>query len=173
MPEDVKKRIYSMPPQEVGDSWEGKPLMCRWFEDMYSVANALGLCFFNVGFRIVLGPKYLSRLYSACTGLDTSPEEMITFGERVFTLLKVYNIRQGVTRKDDTVPDRFFEEPMPEGPARGAKLSRPTIDALLDEYYGLRGWDQKTGMPSHQKLVELGLTDIADELLKLGKIPRS
>jgi aldehyde:ferredoxin oxidoreductase len=94
----------------------------------------------------------------------TSPEEMVTLGERVFTLLKVYNIRQGVTRKDDTVPDRFFEEPMPEGPARGAILSRAAIDALLDEYYGLRGWDQETGMPSHRKLVELGL-EWVDKLL--------
>jgi aldehyde:ferredoxin oxidoreductase len=172
MPEEVKKKIYSMPPQEVGETWEGKPLMCRWFEDMYSAANALGLCFFNVGFRMVLGPEYLSGLYSACTGLETSSEEMIELGERVFTLLKAYNVRQGVTRKDDTVPDRFFEEPQPDGPAQGAILSRANMDALLDEYYGLRGWDPKTGMPGHKKLVELGLPDIADELLKLGKIPR-
>ena len=169
--EDVKAKIYSMPPEEVSFTWEGKALMCRWFEDLYSAVNALGLCFFPAGFKLALGPTHLSRLFSACTGWDTTPQDIMKMGEKTFTLLKAYAIRQGLTRKDDTWPDRFFEEPMPEGPAKGAVLSRDTIDRLLDEYYELRGWDQRAGLPTREKLNELGLHEIANELLELGRLP--
>jgi aldehyde:ferredoxin oxidoreductase len=171
--EDVKKAVYSMPPQETSHTWEGKPLMCRWFEDMYSAVNALGMCFFPVGFRLALGPTYLARLFSACTGWDTTPQDIVRFGEKVFNLLKAYTARQGLTREDDVWPDRFYEEPLPEGPGEGAVLSRDTIDRLLDEYYELRGWDKRRGVPTREKLIELGLNDIADDLQKLGKLPGS
>lgn len=171
MPEDIKKRIYCMPPQEVSSTWDGKALMCRWFEDLYSVVNALGLCFFPVGFNLALGPTHLAKLLSACTGRDTTGEEIIRCGERVFMLLKAYTIRQGLTRKDDNWPERFYSEPLPEGPSKGAVLSKHTIDQLLDEYYELRGWDKSSGLPTRQKLVELGLGDIASELVALGKLP--
>jgi aldehyde:ferredoxin oxidoreductase len=167
--EDVKRKIYGMPPREVPDTWEGKALMCRWFEDIYSVLNALGLCIFVSG-KPALGPTHLSRLYSACTGRDTTPEDIMKYGEKVFTLLKVYNVRQGLTRQDDTWPDRFFTEPLPEGPTKGSVLSKDKIESLLDEYYGLRGWDIRTGLPTKEKLMELGLNDIAAELAGLGRL---
>ena len=61
------------------------------------------------------------------------------FGERIFTLLKAYRIRQGLTRADDTWRDRFYEEPLPEGSPKRAVTFRDTINQLLDECYGLRG----------------------------------
>ena len=93
-------------------------------------------------------------------------------GGKVFTVFKAYTVRQGLTRQDDTWPDRFFTESLPEGPAKGAVLSRDEIDRLLDEYYELRGWDKGLGLPTEQKLSELGLGDIARELAKLGKLPK-
>ena len=96
MPEDVKNRIYSMPPEKVSSTWEGKPLMCRWFEDLYSLLNALGLCFFPSGFNLALGPTHLSKMFSACTGWETSPQDIMKLGEKVFTLLKAYTVRQGM-----------------------------------------------------------------------------
>ncbi|MBI4321195.1 MAG: aldehyde ferredoxin oxidoreductase family protein [Chloroflexi bacterium] len=172
MPEDVKARIYSMPPEQFADTWEGKPMHSRWLEDMYSIANALGLCFFTCGPLLALGPTYFSGLFSAFSGLDMTPEEITKCGERIFTLLKAYDVRLGLTRKDDIWPDRFFEEPLPEGPTKGAVLSRAAIGQLLDEYYDLRGWDRATGIPSAEKLIEVGLEDIADELTRLGKLPK-
>jgi aldehyde:ferredoxin oxidoreductase len=164
--ENVREKIYNMSPQEVSSTWEGKAMMCKWFEDLYSAINALGVCFFPSGFRLALGPTYFSKLFSACTGWDTSPEEIMKFGEKVFTLLKAYTVRQGLSRKDDTWPERFYREPLPEGPAKGAVLSREVIDRLLDEYYELRGWDKKSGLPTVQKLIELGLSDVASDLLR-------
>ncbi|MFC2068535.1 aldehyde ferredoxin oxidoreductase family protein [Chloroflexota bacterium] len=168
---EVKEKIYNMSPQEISYTWQGKPLMCRWFEDLYSAINALGICFFPSGFRLAVGPTHLAKLYSACTGWQTTPQDIMNLGEKVFTQLKAYNVRQGFTRKEDNWPDRFYDEPLPEGPSKGVVLSRDTIARLLDEYYELRGWDKVLGMPTEQKFKELGLHDIATELVKLGKLP--
>ena len=169
--EEIKAGIYRVPPEEIADTWDGKPLLCRWFEDLYSIANGLGFCFFPAGFRLALGPTHYAALFSACTGRDITPQNIMEYGEKLLTLLKVYAVRQGFTRQDDTWPDRFFEEPLPEGPAKGAILSRAEINQVLDEYYQLRGWDKDSGLPAHEKLVDLGLRDIADELRTLGKLP--
>ncbi|MFC1970429.1 aldehyde ferredoxin oxidoreductase family protein [Chloroflexota bacterium] len=169
--EEVKAKIYSVPLEDISTTWEGKPMMCRWFEDLDSVASILGICIFTVN-HLALGPTHFSKLFSACTGWDITPQEIMKSGEKVFTLLKAYTARQGLTREDDTWPDRFFTEPLPEGPAKGAILSRDKIRQLLDEYYELRSWDKETGLPTAEKLNELGLHDVADELLKLGKLPQ-
>ncbi|MFC1934859.1 aldehyde ferredoxin oxidoreductase family protein [Chloroflexota bacterium] len=171
MPDDVKAKIYSMPPEEVHSTWEGKPTMGKWFDELYSMINALGLCFFPAGFFLSMGPTQLSKMFSACTGWDTTPEEIMQHGERAYNLLKVYTAREGLTRKDDCWPDKFYKEPMPDGPSKGAVLSRDEVDRVLDEYYELRGWDKKTGLPTRKKLADLGLDDIADDLQKRGKLP--
>ena len=169
--EDVKKIIFGMPPEQISRTWQGKAMMCRWFEDLYSLCNALGICFFTTGSKLAWGPTYLSRLYSTCTGRDTSPEEMVLLGERVFTVLKAYTIREDLNRKDDNLPNRFFEEALPEGPAKGKVLSRKEIEGFLDQYYDLRGWDQEIGLPSEEKLKAIGLTDLGADLKGLGKLP--
>jgi aldehyde:ferredoxin oxidoreductase len=56
--------------------------------------------------------------------------------------------KEGLTRKDDVLPERFFTEPIPEGPDKGAVLSRKEVEDTLDEYYELRGWDKATGLPT-------------------------
>lgn len=171
--EDAKKAIYGVPPHEISFTWEGKAMMVKWFEDLYSFLNAAGVCFFPSGFTLAWGPTHLSKLISACTGCDVTPQAVMTSGERVFNVLKAYNVRQGLSRKDDNWPDRFYDEALPDGPAKGAKLSRQTIADLLDEYYTLRGWDKKTGLPFERKLVELGLQDIANDLVKRGRLPKT
>jgi aldehyde:ferredoxin oxidoreductase len=170
MPEDVKHKIYTMPPEEVTSTWEGKAIMCKWFEDLHAVADCLGLCFFPSHMRLSWGPTYFSKLFSSYTGLDTTPDEIMAAGERVFNLFKAYSVRQGLSRKDDDWPDRFYEETLDDGSATGASLSRTTIDHVLDDYYDLRGWNKVSGIPSREKLIELGLGEVADELSKMGKL---
>lgn len=77
----------------------------------------------------------------------------------LYNVEKLFNLREGYGRAGDYPPARFFEEEMPEGPAKGAVLNRDTYDRLLDDYYESRGWDRKTGVPATGKLKELGLEE--------------
>ena len=171
IPEQVGiRKGEEVPPQEISSTWQGKAQMCRWCQDLYSFFNAVGLCFPMAG-RLAIGPTYLARLLSAYTGQKTTPQDIMKSGERIFTIFKSYAVRQGQSRKDDNLPDRFYEVQLPDGPRQGAKLSRETIEPVLDEYYQVRGWDKRSGRPTAEKLNELGLGDVARELLKLGILP--
>ena len=74
-------------------------------------------------------------------------------GERTWNLERLFNMKAGLTGKDDTLPKKLLEEPMPEGPAKGHVCR---LDEMLPEYYKLRGWDEN-GVPTDEKLKELGL----------------
>ena len=67
---------------------------------------------------------------------------------------RLFNKREGITRKDDSLPDRFTKEPMPEGPGKGQTVD---LDPMLDDYYRLRGWDLKTGLPTEETIKRLSL----------------
>jgi len=159
--EDVKQKIYGTSPEQVAYTWEGKALMLKWFEELHSLATGLGFCFFPIVMRLAMGPNHFSRLYSTYTGIETSPEEMMESGERLFNLYKACAVREGQTRKDDFSPNKSDQE---------ADTAR--INQFLDEYYELRGWDKTLGIPTREKLNELGLEDVANELSRLGKLPQ-
>jgi aldehyde:ferredoxin oxidoreductase len=103
---------------------------------------------------MVLSSEDWASLIEKLMGYDFKVEDFAKTGERLYNLARVYNIREGVTRADDTLPARMLEEPMPEGPAKGETVN---LDILLDAYYDYRGWDKQTGKPTKEKLKELGL----------------
>ena len=105
-----------------------------------------------------------ATLMEAVTGLSFTPEEVLKVGERVNNLAKAFNVREGFTRADDTLPERLMTEPLKAGASKGQMISREDLDKMLDEYYSLRGWDVKTGTPTRAKLTDLGLAYVADEL---------
>jgi len=105
----------------------------------------------------------LAHLYALVTGIPLTTEELRTTGERVWNMEKAYNIREGWTRKDDSLPSRVFNDPIPDGPAKGSVLSKEEFDFMLDDYYAARGWT-RDGMPTKKKLIELGLNDVAKEV---------
>jgi aldehyde:ferredoxin oxidoreductase len=97
-------------------------------------------------------------LLQATTGWDLTGEEVRRIGERIVNLERLFIAREGITRRDDTLPKRFLQEPMPEGsgPSTGSVLE---LEPMLDEYYRARGWDVATGLPTPEKLSELGLQE--------------
>ncbi len=109
----------------------------------------------------------LARLYSAVTGFDIDEDEVLVAGERITNLERAFNIREGLTRKDDTLPQRMLKEPYPDGPAKGQVVD---LEPMIDEYYEFRGWDKDSGFPKKSKLLELELGDVADELQSMGKL---
>ena len=84
-------------------------------------------------------------------------------GERIQTLAKLINLREGFDRKDDALPWKIINQPVPDdGPAKGAVVTQQELDLMLDDYYQARGWDNK-GIPTKAKLKELGLEEYAKE----------
>ena len=128
----------------------------RTLEEQNSNAmiDSTGVCLFaDYGF----GEMGLQNLLTAVTGIEWTQEEYANAGERIFNLEKMFNFREGFRREDDTLPARFFEEPLTVGPGAGAVLDRGEFNQMQDEYYRNRGWDPKTTRPTSAKLEGLDL----------------
>ena len=108
------------------------------------------MCLFT---SFALDAQDYSDLLTATTGIKIDPDGLLKVGERIWNLQKLYNIKRGFGRKDDTLPARLLTEPLKEGAPAGAGVEKGR-DA--DGYYTLRGWD-KEGTPTPGKLKELGL----------------
>lgn len=119
-----------------------------------ALADASGVCLFAAG---TYGQNGLEPIITALTGHNYSPEEFQKTGERIYNLEKMFNYREGFTREDDVLPDRFYEEPLTLGKGKGSVLDRKEFDDLLTKYYTDRGWDPITSRPTNEKLASLGL----------------
>jgi aldehyde:ferredoxin oxidoreductase len=157
--------FLSMPFMLIEDADVGDPLqeipektfILKDLEDGFGVFDAIGGCKFM---GIVLSADDWASLISKLFGYEYTANDFRKTGERIFNLARVYNVREGMTRADDTLPARLLEEPMPEGPAEGQIVN---LDVLLDAYYEFRGWD-KNGIPTKEKLKELGLDWVIDKI---------
>lgn len=140
-------------------------------EDFYCIADSMILCKFSR--RIWQGPyDDLAKIYTLVTGIPMTPEELHEAGERISNLARVYNMREGLTRADDTVPYRVMHLPIPDGIAKGSRVTKKELDFLLDDYYETRGWTRE-GVPTREKLKELGLDayfNIVEKKVKEEKV---
>lgn len=146
----ISPEILGVPQKLDPFETEEKAGWTKTFQDLTAVVDSAGLCLFNT-FSFG-GPEILEYL-KAATGIEMTLEEMMKAGERIWNLERLFNLKAGLTGKDDRLPDRIAKEPMPGGPAKGKVVE---IDKMLPEYYSLRGWD-KEGVPTKGKLRELGL----------------
>jgi aldehyde:ferredoxin oxidoreductase len=103
--------------------------------------------------RFVLAPAAMLSLYRAITGVTLEQDEALLIAERINHLERLFNVRDGLTRKDDTLPRRLLNEAMPTGASQGNTVP---LDQMLSEYYELMGWDAN-GVPTAQRMRELGL----------------
>ena len=147
--------------------WEGKGKMVPWFEEICALADSLSFCkIIGVSMETVQEPM-ARDLFRFATGFDVDIEEVMRIGERINNLERAMLVRWGLSRKDDYLPKRFTDEPLPadSGMAGGLVFEN---DALLSEYYPFRGWDPETGWPTEKKLRELDLDFVADDLAARG-----
>jgi aldehyde:ferredoxin oxidoreductase len=105
---------------------------------------------------------------SAATGIPLTYEDLVATGERIVTLERALNTRFGIRRQHDTLPRRFLEEPVANGPYKGSVFKKEALEALLDEYYDLRGWDKAVGLLKESTLKRLGMKDVLDDLKQRG-----
>jgi len=135
-------------------AYQGKAELFKTNQSDVSVINALVLCYF-VKFGITL--KEILQMINPCTGFDyKNPKELELVGERITTLARMFNVREGFSVADDILPERELKEALASGPARGETVD---LELLRSEYYQLMGWDEK-GVPLEKTLKRLGLTDI-------------
>jgi aldehyde:ferredoxin oxidoreductase len=113
---------------------------------IWSGADALGFCIFAVAPTRALSLPLMTEMIRAITGWETSSYEIIRWGERRLHLMRVYNIREGMTSEDDRLPDRFFDEPINSGDMQGVYLDRDTFRDVLNTFYEMMGWDEQ-GVP--------------------------
>jgi aldehyde:ferredoxin oxidoreductase len=142
--------------------------------DAETAYNLLGICdtavhWANDPMRDI---PWLSKAYSAATGFDIAPRELLRAGERVFNMEKLLNVREEFNRKDDRIPPVYLQNIGTPLPARegdryltdwfGKRLTRKDLETMLDTYYEERGWDIEKGIPTKRKLTELGLEQFAE-----------
>jgi aldehyde:ferredoxin oxidoreductase len=146
---------------------EGKAVWVIGTQQMTTIGDCLVQCHFLerlLGFTLT--QKFVDMI-NPVTGFNYSFGELVDVAERVLDLERAFNVRTGIRRVDDTLPRRFLEEPISDGPSKGMNTDEPTLNRMLDDFYGLKEWDPKTGIPTKQKLVRMGLEDVALTLEKL------
>jgi aldehyde:ferredoxin oxidoreductase len=137
-------------------STKDKPEFAMRSQHFTAVGDSLVLCRFTSerGFGLFVSEPYAAML-RAVTGWDVTVDELERVGERIVNLERVFNTREGVRRRDDVLPWKVMHEPIPDGPSAGMYCPPEELDAMLDEYYRLRGWDPD-GVPTADHLARLG-----------------
>jgi len=108
--------------------------------------------------------EWCSRAVNAVTGMDISLEDARRTAERQWTIMRAFMVREGYRRKDDKLPKRFMEEPIPRGPSKGMVIDWTNFNKMLDEYYDFWGWDKSTGIPTAERLRSLDMGEIAQDM---------
>jgi aldehyde:ferredoxin oxidoreductase len=137
---------------------KGRGKLVKEAEDIFALIDSFIIC------KNAKGTLYkeladMAKLYSLVTGAEVTAEELSVAGERINTLAKLINLREGLTREDDTLPWKVMNQPIPDdGPVKGAVVTQEELDLLLDDYYQARGWTLE-GVPTKAKLNDLGLEE--------------
>jgi len=139
---------------------KGRAKLVIGIEDLYTVIDSLIICKFSRG---VYYEQFedLAKYYTLVSGIEMTAEELRRTGERINNLGRLFNIREGFTRKDDHLPAKVMSTPIPDDTvSKGSYITQEELDFMLDDYYAHRGWTRE-GVPTLEKLKELGLEDLA------------
>ena len=132
-------------------------------EKVTSFEKVIGYCFFGPAPRSYIQMDEVLESVNAATDWDLDLDDLLEIGERATNLARVFNAREGFTRKDDSLPERLFQ-PLENGALKGEVFPRDEFESALTVLYGLKGWDTITGTPTPERLEELSLGWAADML---------
>ncbi|MEM2110943.1 MAG: aldehyde ferredoxin oxidoreductase family protein [Candidatus Bathyarchaeia archaeon] len=127
-------------------------------ENYNAIMDSLIYCKFGRKFFTNAFDEF-ANAYTLITGIEMSPRELFVAGERIVNMRKIFNIYQGWTRADDHLPPRIMYDPIPDGLSKGSRVTPEEFKLGIEDYYQERGWDVNTGIPTEDKLKELGLED--------------
>ncbi len=145
-----------------------QPLFAVKTQNFTAMDDSLTQCRFasERGFGGTINENYV-KMINSVTGWNLSLADVEKTGERIYNLERAFNCREGIRRKDDTIPHRALHQPIPEGPSKGMFTPPAEFEAMLNEYYQLRGWDGN-GLPTLGKLKELDIEEISRDLPVTG-----
>ncbi|TFG30822.1 hypothetical protein EU527_13945 [Candidatus Thorarchaeota archaeon] len=125
-------------------------------ENAYCIRDTLIVCWYSVSWPPIFWMEDFAEMLPIATGIKDfgNVENLTRIAERQVTLKRLFNAREGITKKDDKLPDRFTKDPMPDGPGKGQVVD---LEPMLRDYYLLRGWDLETGLPTEKTIKKLSL----------------
>jgi len=136
----IALEVLGVPEKLAPQDIVSKAMWCKVYQDMTAFIDSAGLCIFTI---FALGVEDYKDLLNNATGFDFTAEELMEIGERIWNLERKFNIEAGIGPEQDTFPDRFLRDPIPDGPQKGAVVQ---LKPLLKDYYKARGWTA-AGMP--------------------------
>jgi aldehyde:ferredoxin oxidoreductase len=135
-------------------AYDEKAEMVRELQLNYATYNCVIACLFGT---FALSVEDYAEALSTILDWSITAKELRMIGERALNLTRLFNVREGFTRRDDTLPPRLFSLAATRGPSKGQVVDKDAFEKMLEEYYQCMGWDQLTGIPTDSKLKELGI----------------
>ena len=135
---------------------KGKAGTLKGMQELFTVLDCMIICKFGARNAFANSWEHMTALTNAATGFGYTEEGLKQVGERVWTVERLFNLREGFSREDDTLPDRLFTLPIHDGPSKGAVVDRDDFDREMTSYYTLWGWDSQ-GVPKKETLAKLGI----------------
>lgn len=166
LPPKITEALTGRPVPPDPTVYEGKAWPTVWTERLCAVADSVGICKFASKWLSpgLLGFDEMAESFTAVTGIPKTGKDLMKDGERIYALEKLFNVREGIRRKDDKIPERY-KTPLVYGLYKGEYIDEKKFSVLLDEYYKLSGLDED-GVPLPETLEALGISD-DDEIRSL------
>ena len=135
---------------------KGKAPVLKEFQELFTLFDCMILCKFGARNAFNNSWDEMAKLVNMATGAGYTVDDLRQVGARAWTMERLFNLREGLTKKDDTLPERLFTVPIHDGPSKGAVVNKADFDNELEEYYKLWGWTLD-GVPTKQALDALGI----------------
>ena len=158
---EIGAKLFGNPKAGIPQAYEGKGKLVAQTAVIKVIVDSLGLCYFSYGwYDLSIGSiDELAEMYYLATGIKLTGEELYQKGYRIHVLERYLSYKLGgFTRKDDELPDLFYDTEVMDGPHKGAHLHRDKVQEALDEYYATLDWELENGLPTEDKLKELELS---------------
>ena len=150
------KALGILEPLDQDDLGPAKVRMAVYYNYWYQLLDSLVLCNF-----MPFSHRQVEELVCGITGWNSTVWELMKVGERCLAMVQAFNVREGLSSKDDLLPQRFFT-PLPSGPLQGVSIEEDRFGRAKEVFYSMVGWDRITGRPSPGKLAELGILWVLD-----------
>jgi aldehyde:ferredoxin oxidoreductase len=173
IPPEKSLAVFNTPYAGEQHTYRGKADVVYYYECLKGIVDSVGLCYFTSKWVDVdfLGAEDYAELLTAASGKSYSGESLMFLGRKIHNIEKAFNtLHANFSKKDDFPPERFMVEPVKTGPYKGSLFKHEDWQTMLEEYYGLHGWDKQTGLQTESVLTTLGLESVAGKLKDAGRL---